>query len=166
MEILHVLSLFLMMLECGIALPHVHYSVEEKLLPARIKRDADNVNISFTVNSYDDGTCYGGNSAGLGSTNLRLEYRNNASDFQWVEITDNIPIGGDFSTAVSIPGSGCVVVRLVQEEHGGGNCNCWDLTNLPPDFEGIIKEIRYNDVCVHNYIIITLKNEATSSHTP
>ena len=53
MEILYVLSLFLMMLECGIALPHVHYSVEEELLPARTKRDAENVNISFTVNHYD-----------------------------------------------------------------------------------------------------------------
>ena len=105
----------------------------------RTKRDADNVNISFTVNSNDDETCYGGNSAGLGSTNLRLEYRNNASDFQWVEIADNIPIGGDFSTAVSVPGSGCVVVRLVQEEHGGGNCNCWELTNLPPNFDSVTR---------------------------
>ena len=132
MEILYVLSLFLMFLECGIALPSVHYSVEEKLLPARTKRDADNVNISFTVNHYDAGTCYGGNSAGLGSTNLRLEYRNNASGFQWVEIADNIPIGGDFNTTVNIPGSVCFVVRLAQEEHGGGNCNCWELTNLEP----------------------------------
>ena len=138
MEILHVLSLFVMLLECGIALPSVH-SVEEKLLPARIKRDADNVNISFTVNHYYAGTCHGGTSAGLGSTNLRLEYRNNASDFQWVEIADNSPIGGDFSTVVSIPGSGCVVVRLVQEEHGGGNCNCWNLTNLPPNFDSVTR---------------------------
>ena len=138
MEILHVLSLFLMLLECGIALPSVH-SVEEKLLPARVKRDADDVTISFTVNPYADGTCYGGNSAGLGSTNLRLEYRNNASDFQWAEIADNIPIGGDFSTAVSIPGSGCVVVRLAQEEHGGANCNCWELTNLPPNFDSVTR---------------------------
>ena len=137
MEILYVLSLFLMLLECGVALPSVHSVEEELLLPARAKRDADNVNISFTVNPYDAGTCYGGTSAGLGSTNLRLEYRNNASDFQWVEIADNIPIGGDFSTAVNITGSGCVVVRLVQEEHGGGDCNCWELTNLEPNFAAL-----------------------------
>ena len=131
MEILYVLSL-LMFLECGIALPSVHSVEEELLLPARAKRDADNMNISFSVNHYYAGTCYGGNSAGLGNTNLRLEYRNNASDFKWVEIADNIPIGGDFSTAVNIPGigSGCVVVRFVQEEHGGGKCNCWNLTNI------------------------------------
>ena len=134
MEILHVL-LMVLLLECGVALPSVH-SVEKELpVPARAKRDADielPLNISFTVNPYDAGTCYGGTSAGLGSTDLRLEYRNNASDFQWVEIADNIPIGGDFSTAVNIPGSGCVVVRLVQEEHGGANCNCWEFTNLAP----------------------------------
>ena len=138
MEILYVLSLFLMLVECGVALPSVHSVQEELLLPARTKRDADNVNISFTVNSYDAGTCYGGNSAGLGSTNLTLEYRNNASGFQWVEIDDNIPIEGDFNT-VNIPGSGCVVVRLVQKEHGGGNCNCWELTNLPPNFDRITR---------------------------
>ena len=129
MEILYVLSL-LMFLECGIALPSVHSVEEGLLLPARAKRDADNVNISFSVNHYDAGTCYGGNSAGLGNTNLRLEYRNNASDFQWVEIADKIPIGGNFSTTVNNPGRGCVVVRWVQEEHGGGNCNCWNLTNI------------------------------------
>ena len=129
MEILYVLSLFLMLLECGIALPSVHSVEEVLLLPAQTKRDADNnVNISFTLDPFDAGTCYGGNSAGLGSTNLRLEYRKNASDSQWVEIADNIPIGGDFSTAVNIPSSGCV--RLVQDEHGGGNCNCWILTNI------------------------------------
>ena len=128
MEILYVLSL-LMFLECGVALPSMHSVEEGLLLPARAKRDADNVNISFSVNHYDAGTCYGGNSAGLGNTNLRLEYRNNASGFQWVEIADKIPIGGNFSTAINITGSGCVMVRWVQEEHGGGNCNCWNLTN-------------------------------------
>ena len=132
MEFLSVL-LFLLSMECGIVLSSV-YSVEEELtvLP-RAKRDADielPLNISFTVNAYDAGTCYGGTSAGLGSTDLRLEYRNNASGFQWVEIAGNITIGGNFSTAVNIPGSGCVVVRLVQEEHGGGNCNCWEVTSI------------------------------------
>ena len=127
----HVLLLFLMLLECGIAFPIVR---EELPVHPRAKRDVVLVSISFTVNAYDAGTCYGGTSAGLGSTNLRLEYRNNASDFQWVEIAGNIPIGGDFSTAVDIPGSGCVVVRLVQEEHGGGDCNCWQLTNIMLNF--------------------------------
>ena len=108
-------------------------SEEELPVLSREKRDELPLNISFTVNAYDAGTCYGGTSAGLGSTDLRLEYRNNASDFQWVEIADNISIGGDFSTVVNILGSGCVVVRLVQEEHGGGDCNCWKLSNPTPN---------------------------------
>ena len=129
--------LLLMLLVRGIALP----CVKEKLpVLTRPKRGADielPLNISFTVNHYDAGTCYGGNSAGLGNTDLTLEYRNNASDFQWVEIADNISIGGDFSTAINITRSGCVVMRLVQEEHGGGFCNCWELTNLTPNFAAI-----------------------------
>ena len=127
MKSLYVLVLMVsLLLEYGTALPSKHF---KWLVPAQSRLP---LNISFTVNPYDAGTCYGGTSAGLGSTDLRLEYRNSASDFQWVEIAGNIPIGGDFSTAVDIPGSGCVVVRLVQEEHGGGDCNCWELTYETP----------------------------------
>ena len=131
MEVLYVL--LMLIIEHGITLPSVH-SVEEELpVPTRAKRDADielSLNISFAVYVFENGTCHGGTSAGLGSTNLTLEYRNDASDFQWAKIADNIPIGGDFSTAVNIPRSVCVVVRLVQEEHGGGNCNCWEVTSI------------------------------------
>ena len=87
MELLvHVLLMFLIdLLENGITLP-----IEEELpVLSREKRDELPLNISFTVNPVA-GTCYGGTSAGLGSTDLRLEYRNNASDFQWVEIANNI----------------------------------------------------------------------------
>ena len=110
-------QLFLISIGCGIALLSVHSFGEESPVPARAKRDADielPLNISFTVNQ-DAGTCYGDTSAGLGNTNLIL-------------------VGGDFSTAVNIPGSGCVVLRLVQEEHVGGDCNCWELTNPVPNF--------------------------------
>ena len=125
MEILNLLSLLLVLLVCGIALPSVQ---EELPVPASAKGD---VEIEFSTRSlYSHRKCFGGSSAGLGSTDLRLEYRNNASGFQWVEIADNIPIGGDFSTAVNISGSGCVVVRLVQEEHGGDDCNCWRVIDI------------------------------------
>ena len=130
-----VLFTLLILLESGIALPSVLSVEEEMPVLSREKRDELPLDISFTVNAYDAGTCYGGTSAGLGSTDLTLEYRNNASGFQWVEIAGKIPIGGDFSTVVNIPGSGCVVVRLVQDEHGGGDCNCWQLTNQTLDFD-------------------------------
>ena len=129
-----VLFTLLILFESGIALPSVLFVEEELPVLSREKRDELPLNISFTVNPVA-GTCYGGASAGLGSTDLRLEYRNNASGFQWVEIAGNIPIGGNFSTAANIPGSGCVVVRLVQEEHGGGDCNCWQLSNPTPNFD-------------------------------
>ena len=132
-----VLFTLLILLESGIALPSVLSVEEEMPVLSRVKRakwEQLPLNISFTVNPVVR-TCYGGTSAGLGSTDLRLEYRNNASGFQWVEIAGKIPIGGDFSTVVNIPGSGCVVVRLVQEEHGGGDCNCWQLTNKTLDFD-------------------------------
>ena len=122
----------LILLENGVA-PSVKEELPVLSRAKRAKQDELSLNISFTVNPVA-GTCYGGTSAGLGNTNLTLEYRNNASDFQWMEIADSIPIGGNFSTAVNIPGSGSVVVRLVQEEHGGGKCNCWELTNPTPDF--------------------------------
>ena len=115
------------------SLPAVLLVLQGVVLLATSNLALNNI-ISFSVNQFSlntpIGTCHGGTSAGLGSTDLRLEYRNNASGFQWVEIADKIPIGDDFSTAVDIPGSGCVVVRLVQEEHGGGICNCWELTGI------------------------------------
>ena len=125
MEILNLLSLLLVLLVCGIALPSVDSVEDDSPVPASAKGD---VEIKFSTKIVRSGRiCYGGSSAGLGSTDLRLEYRNNTSGFQWVEIADNIPIEGHFSTAVNISGSGCVVVRLVQEEHGGGSCNCWEV---------------------------------------
>ena len=132
-----VLFTLLILFESGIVLPSVRSAEEELPVLSRAKRakwDELPLNISFTVNPVAR-TCYGGTSAGLGNTNLTLKYRNSASDFHWVEIADNIPIGGDFSTVVNIPGSGCVLVRLVQEEHGGGDCNCWQLSNQTPDLD-------------------------------
>ena len=105
------------------------------LLHCGFSLESQSLNITFSVNSYITGTCPGGTSAGLGSTDIRLEYRNDTSGLQWVEIA-NIPIGGDFSSVVNIPGSGCVVLRLVQDEHGGGDCNCWEVTNM--EIAGIV----------------------------
>ena len=75
------------------------------------------------------GECYGGN-AGLDDTALRLEFRSNASNFQWVEAASDISIdGGLYNTTVRADCE-CVEFRLVQEEHGGGNCNCWSVGSV------------------------------------
>lgn len=91
--------------------------------------NAASLDVSFTVDlpPIPSGECYGGSSAGLGDTTLRLDFRSNASHFQWMTVAAGIPIYvGAYNTTVCA-GSGCVEFRLVQEEHGGGNCSCWNV---------------------------------------
>jgi hypothetical protein len=131
----------------GLALPKSR-SLEETELLARVKRNTDvtaaPLNVSFTVLSpMDPGECYGGSSAGLGDTTLRLEFRSNASRFQWMEVAGDIPTDvGAYSTTVSA-GCGCVEFRLVQEEHGGGECNCWTLQDVDVNGSRIPLQMRY-----------------------
>ena len=116
----------LLLLECGAAGPASGLQAS-----ARARRGAglDPVVISFTVDPYDGGICNGGDTAGLCDTNLTLQYRNESSE--WMEIATRISIGSSHAyDIVDISGCGCVEMRLVQKEHGGGNCSCWSLTNL------------------------------------
>ena len=73
--------------------------------------------------------CFGGRSAGLGSTDLRLDYRSNETDYKWMEIRGGIQLNDNFDQPVPLS-EGCVEFRLVQEEHGGGPCNCWKITSI------------------------------------
>ena len=134
----------------GLALPFPTRRAEDKLhasAPTRVVRDSESSlvqhNTSFVVNPVASGICYGGDHTGLGNTDLRLEYRDNASDFQWVEIAANISTStGVFTVPIArnSTGSGCVEFRLVQEEHGGGECNCWTLSDVRADNATIIWE--------------------------
>ena len=95
----------------------------------RSARSTQDIAVLMNVIPYTSGECYGGN-AGLDDTALRLEFRSNASNFQWVEAASGIPIdGGLYSTTVRADCE-CVEFRLVQEEHGGGNCNCWSVGSV------------------------------------
>ena len=80
--------------------------------------------LSVSLEGPLDRPCFGGPSAGLGSTDLRLDYRSNETDYKWMEIRDGIKLNDSFDQPVP-PSEGCVEFRLVQEEHGGGTCNCW-----------------------------------------
>ena len=96
----------------------------------RLRRNTDNasLNVFFTI-LHVSGVCPGGSTAGLGDTTLRLEFRSNASNFQWVEAASGIPTDvGLYSITVSAGCGVCVGFRLVQEEHGGGDCNCWNIS--------------------------------------
>ncbi len=105
---------------------------------ARATSDPGNVlNFSLFLNfiSPEDfgGTCFEGRTAGLGATTLTLEHRflddddDDAED--WVEMQKNISLDVgrlQFSIAGNLTRQ-CVEYRLVQEEHGGGSCNCWSV---------------------------------------
>ena len=111
---------------------HHDVTVEKTELLERLERNTDNIatflNVSFTI-LHVSGACPGGSTAGLGDTTLRLEFRNNASNFQWVEAASGIPTDvGLYSITVSAGCGVCVEFRLVQEEHGGGECNCWNIS--------------------------------------
>lgn len=108
-----------------------HHHTE--LLAARWRRNSDSVaaplSVSFTVSEplpAPGVVCYGGDT-GLCSTALRLDFRSDATGWLWCEGDRNISAqAGDISITVPA-GSVCVEFRLVQEEHGGGNCHCWIL---------------------------------------
>ena len=132
----------MLLLLCGCRLSLPAFSMEgvggeRELLasPARSRRNAESenstassLNVFFTV-LHVSGACPGGSTAGLGDTTLRLEFRSNASNFQWVEAASGIPTDvGLYSIIVSAGCGGCVEFRLVQEEHGGGDCNCWNIS--------------------------------------
>lgn len=120
---------------CGRGLTFPAWSLEQLGLEdhsmemnERSRRSADTnaapLNVAFTVLPLSSavGECYGGNSTGLGNTTLRLDCWSNVTS-QWVKVAAGIPIdAGAYNTTVY---AGCVEFRLVQEEHGGGNCNCW-----------------------------------------
>lgn len=98
------------------------------------------LSLSFIVNSTSPGICYGGDSVGLGSTELRLEYWDNVSDFQWVEVANGIPTSAGTFNTILCADPECVWLRLMQEEHGGGHCNCWALRDVKVNNDTIIME--------------------------
>ena len=94
------------------------------------------VAVDLTINSLQNtGDCVGGN-IGLTDTSVQVQYR---------EITTSGSGQSDFMTLVSIPINGSqnimknmtlansafgVQFRLLQLEHGGGECNCWDVMQV------------------------------------
>lgn len=91
------------------------------------------VSVSFKVQSFDlyhgNSICHG-EGAGFYSTGIRLEYVNSSSS-NWVRITDEIILldSGEVHFFPDLDGS-CLVIRAVQQEHGGGPCNCWRIDSL------------------------------------
>ena len=101
------------------------------------------VAVDLTINSLQNtGDCVGGN-VGLTDTSVQVQYR---------EITDSGDRQSDWMTLISIPINGSqnisvmenmtlanssvfgVQFRLLQLEHGGGECNCWDVMQVQGRF--------------------------------
>ena len=80
----------------------------------------------------------------MGDTTLRLEFRSNAINFQWVEAASGIPTdAGLYNTTVRADCE-CVEFRLAQEEHGGGDCNCWSVGSV--EVNGVAVSLQVNNI--------------------
>ena len=99
------------------------------------------VAVDMTINSLQNtGDCVGGN-AGLTDTSVQVQYRefltsgSGSGQSDWMTLI-LIPIDGsqkiisvmkNMTLADSVFG---VQFRLLQLEHGGGECNCWEVTQV------------------------------------
>ena len=117
------------------------------------------VAVDLTINSLQNtGDCVGGN-VGLTDTSVQVQYR---------EITDSGDGQSDWMTLVSIPINGSqniisvmedmtladsvfgVQFRLLQLEHGGGECNCWDVMQVQGRVNNSAS-LYFNDSCLVRY---------------
>ena len=100
------------------------------------------LSVSFVIDSISSGICHGGNRTGLCSTDIRLEYRENAfnSSYQWAEVVGDIRTNAGAVNATVSTDSECVWFRLVQEEHGGGACNCWMVSDMRVNNVSVVLE--------------------------
>ena len=133
MEVFHLTILVVLLIHgCPNVSAHGHHEVTVDSAE-RLRRSTDNASLNITIQLLPPtpGVCPGGSTVGLGDTTLRLEFRSNASNFHWVEAASGIPTDvGLYSITVSAGCGGCVEFRLVQEEHGGGDCNCWSIVGV------------------------------------
>ena len=99
------------------------------------------VAVDLTINSLQNtGDCVGGN-VGLTDTSVQVQYReftnssSGSGQSDWMALV-SIPINGsqnsisvmeNMTLANSVFG---VQFRLLQMEHGGGECNCWNVTKV------------------------------------
>ena len=96
------------------------------------------VAVDLTINSLQNtGDCVGGN-VGLTDTSVQVQYRefttSSSGQSDWKTLV-SIPINGSQNISVmenmtlanSVKG---VQFRLLQLEHGGGECNCWEVIQV------------------------------------
>jgi len=85
------------------------------------------LNLTVTLTNISE-FCPGGN-IGLENTDLKVQYRSNHTGGEWITLNDTIPPEEGSSWLLLPEEPECVEVRLLQEEHGGGKCNCWSVSS-------------------------------------
>ena len=106
------------------------------------------ITVSLTLEDippdFPDFLCIGGNEVGLTNTSVQFQYRSISTTSvigDWITL-DLLPVNrtSDITHNLEFDGTvGGVQFRLLQLEHGGGGCNCWDVQSSS---EGL-----FNDHC-------------------
>ena len=89
------------------------------------------VQLILQIVPVNDPNCVGGPVAGLTNTSVLVQYRLRPGDnTQWIYLAD-IGLNETFDgTLQAIDVQDRIQFRLLQLEHGGGVCNCWDIESF------------------------------------
>ena len=101
-----------------------------------VSRHSVEVNLSVVpVAPTNNRVCIGGNEVGLTNTSVQFQYRSISTTSvigDWTAL-DALPLNrtSDVTHNLDFDGTvGGVQFRLLQLEHGGGGCNCWDVQSF------------------------------------
>ena len=118
------------------------------------------VAVDLTINSFQNtGDCVGGN-VRLTDTSVQVQYREIATsgsgESDWTTLV-SIPINGSQNIIISVMENITLVdsvfgvqFRLLQLEHGGGECNCWYVMQVQGRVNNSAS-LYFNDSCLVRY---------------
>ena len=97
------------------------------------------VQLGLQIVPVNDPNCVGGPVAGLTNTSVLVQYRlrgGGRDNTEWRDLAD-ISLTETFNELLqAIDVQDRIQFRLVQLEHGGGVCNCWDIESFRLDVDG------------------------------
>ena len=96
---------------------------------------SDTVNVAIRNYTDRQQTCIGGEEVGLTDTSVKFQYRTisiTSAIGNWITLAA-LPVDATSSTTPTLDfneGVKGVQFRLLQLEHGGGDCNCWRMQSF------------------------------------
>lgn len=115
------------------------------------------VHVTLLYRSLITSGCIGGDEVGLTNTSVLLQYRlRGGSSVEWTDIAvmDVKPAMGETNVMESVVVDSSSVAglqfRLLQLEHGGGECNCWTLDSMTATLDNqtdVQTLTRERDIC-------------------